>query len=70
MMKAHLFPVGGDYADVFGSEFGNPLLSLGFHQLDDVVHQDFNLRDIEEGRTVGFSLIFPHHTMEDHWEAL
>lgn len=69
-MQTYLFPVGGDYANVFCGEFGETLLSLSFHQLGEVVDQNFNLRHIKERRTVGLSLIFPHHPVEDHWETL
>lgn len=68
--QAHLFPVGSDDADVFWRKFGETLLSLCFHQLGEVVDQNFNLRHIEERRTVGFSLVFPHHPVKDHWETL
>lgn len=69
-MRAHLFPVGGDDADVFRGEFGEAFLSLCFHQLGEVVDQNFNLRHVEERWTVGLSLVFPNHSMEDHWETL
>lgn len=69
-MRTHLFPVGSDYANVFAREFGETLLSLCFHQLGEVVDQDFNLGHVEERRTVGLSLIFPHHPVEDQWETL
>lgn len=66
----HLFPVGGDYSDVCCRQFGETLLSLRFHQFGEVVDQDFNLRHVEERRTVRLSLIFAHHSMEDHWKTL
>lgn len=69
-MQTHLFPVGGDYANVFCRELGEALLSLCFHQLGEVVDQNFNLRHIEERRAVGLSLVFPHHPVEDQWETL
>lgn len=69
-MQADLFPVGGDYSDVFSREFRETLLSLCFKQLDEVVDQNLNLRHIEEGWTVGLPLISPHHPMKDHWETL
>ena len=65
-----LFPVGGDYANVFGREFGETLLPLSFYQLGEVAHQNLNLSHVEERRTVGLSLVFPNHSMEDHWETL
>lgn len=68
--QTHLFPVGGDYADVFGREFRETLLPLRFHQLGEVVDQNFNLRHVEERGTVGLSLIFPHHSVEDQRETL
>lgn len=69
-MQTHLFPVGGDYANVFCREFGETLLSLCFQQLDEVVDENFNLRHVEKRRTVGLSLVFPHHSVEDQWETL
>lgn len=69
-VPTHLFPVGGDYADVFCRQFGETLLSLCFYKLGQVVDHNFNFRHIEEGRTVGLSLVFAHHSVEDHWETL
>ena len=69
-MQSHLFPVGGDDADVFGREFGEAVLSLCLHQLGEVVHDHFDLRHVEERRTVGLSLVFPDHPVKDHWETL
>lgn len=66
----HLFPVGGDYANVLWRKFGETLLPLCLHQLGEVVDQDFNLRHVEERRTVGLSLVFAHHPVEDQWETL
>ena len=69
-MQTHLFPVGGDYANVFSREFGETLLSLRFQQLGEVVDQNFDLWHVEERRTVGLSLVFAYHPVEDQWETL
>lgn len=66
----HLFPVGSDDADVAGGQLGEALLSLSLQQLGEVVDQSFNLGDVEERRTVGLSLVFPHHPVEDQRETL
>lgn len=66
----HLFPVGGDDSDVFGKQLGKTLFSLCLFQPVEIRDQRLNLGHIEERRTVGLSLVFPQHSVEDHRKTL
>lgn len=69
-MPTHLFPVGGDDADVPGRQFGEALLSLRLKQHGEVADQNVDLIYVEERRTVGLSLVLAHHPVEDQGETL
>ena len=70
-LQPHLFPVGGDDANVFGGELGQIFICfICLHQLGEILDHNFNLMYIEERWTVGLSLIVPGHSMEDHREIL
>lgn len=48
----HLFPVGGDDANVFGKDSRDSLLGLCQKQLFQVVDKDVDFKDVKERRTV------------------
>lgn len=48
----HLFPVGGDNADLFGVHFSYAFLGLCEEQLLQVIHDDVNFGGVEEGGAV------------------
>lgn len=70
IIPTHLFPVGGDDADVLGGQFGEAFLSLRLKQHDEVFDQNVDLSYVEERRTVGLSLVLAHHPVEDQRETL
>lgn len=70
IIPTHLFPVGGNDADVPGGQFGEALLSLCLKQQGEVFDQGVNLGYVEERRTFGLPLVLAHHPVEDQGETL
>ncbi len=66
----HLFPVGGNDANISGGDSRDALLGLCQEQLLQVVNNDFDFKDVKKGGAVRLPLILPRHSMENHRKSL